>query len=86
MGQPLSTDAVLITYLMEVGWVLHVTDEPKQPPRLVKSVTTGCTTEVQMCDVSTDTVIELQTAKRLKRRKQFTVQRVRTFVYVLRGG
>lgn len=84
MSQELGTEAVLIGYLMEVGWELFVTDDPNQPPKLVKCVTTGNTTEVRTCDVSTDTVIELQTAKRLKKRKQFTSSRVRTFVYVLR--
>lgn len=80
----LGTEAVLICYLMEVGWELFVADDPSQPPKLVKCVTTGNTTEVRTCDVSADTVIELQTAKRLKKRKHFTVQHVRTFVYVLK--
>jgi len=84
MPKPLGTEAVLISYLMEVGWELFVTDDPNQPPKLVKCVTTGNTTGVQTCDVSADTVIELQIAKRLKKRKQFTSQHVRTFVYVLR--
>lgn len=83
MGK-LGTEAVLITYLMEVGWELFVTDDPSQQPKLVKCVTTGNSTHVQTCDVSTDAVIELQTAKLLKKRKHFTVQRVRTYVYVLK--
>lgn len=84
MSDRLSTEAVLITYLMEVGWELFVTDDPNQFPKLVKCVTTGNTTEVRTCDVSVDTVIELQTCKRLKRRKRFTADRVSTFVYVLK--
>lgn len=84
MPQPVSTEATLISYLMEVGWELFVTDDPNQPPKLVKRETTGNTTTVRTCDVSADTVIELQTAKRVKRKKHFTVGRVRTFVYVLK--
>lgn len=84
MMPQLGTEAVLISYLMEVGWELFVTNDPNQPPKLVKCVTTGNTTEVRTCDVGTDTVIELQTAKRLKKRKQFTSCRVKTFVYVLK--
>ncbi len=84
MEKPLDTEATMISYLLEVGWQLYVTDVPGQPPKLVKRVRIGSTTEMRTCDVSVGTVIELQTFGKLKERRQFRVGNVRTYVYVLR--
>lgn len=85
MEEPLDTEATMISYLLEAGWQLYVTDALSQPPKLVKRVRTGSTTEVRTCDVSVGTVIELQTFGKLKERRRFKVGNVRTYVYVLRG-
>ncbi len=85
MSQTLGTEATLISYLMEVGWELHITDNPNLPIKLIKCETEGRVTHVKTCDVSSDTVIELQMAKRLKQKKKFSVQHVRTTVYVLKA-
>lgn len=84
MEKPLDTEATMISYLLEVGWELFVTDAPGQPPKLVKVVRVGNTTEIRTCDVSVGTVIELQTFGKLKEQRQFKVGSVRTYVYVLR--
>ena len=84
MEEPLDTEATMISYLLEAGWQLYVTDVLGQPPKLVKRVRTGSTTEVRTCDVSVGTVIELQTFGKLKERRRFKVGNVRTYVYVLR--
>lgn len=84
MEEPLDTEATMISYLLEAGWQLYVTDTTDQPPKLVKRVRIGNTTEVRTCEVGVGTVIELQTFGKLKERRQFKVGGVRTYVYVLR--
>lgn len=85
MVNELGTEATMVSYLMEVGWELYVTNNPQRPPRLIKRVVTGRVAEVTTCDIAVDTVIELQLADKLVPRKQFSVGRVRTHVYVLKA-
>jgi hypothetical protein len=80
----MSPETTQVAFLMEVGWTLLVPKDPEQPPRLTKAVTTGQTTEVKFVQVSRDTVIELSQLKKLKKRKQFTVQHRTTVVYELK--
>lgn len=80
----MSPETTQVMYLMEVGWSLHVPKNAEIPPSLLKCVTTGQTTEAKQLQVSRDTVIELSQHKKLKKRRQYTVQHMTTVVYELK--
>ncbi len=74
-------ETTMALYLLEVGWELHV---PKNT--LFKQTTNGMTTTVEQCQLSADTVIELQQTGRLKKKRQFTVNHKKTVVYAIKPG
>lgn len=70
-SQALSAEAVQIQYLMEVGWVLHLSDNSTEKPKLFKSTVKGRTTHVEELDITHDAVIDLQNAGMMKVKKRF---------------
>lgn len=79
---PLSSEATMIGYLLEVGWKLHVSSNTVKGHAIFKQERQGeFTTVVKKCDVSVDAVLELQRSGKLKKVKQFTVNHETTAVY-----
>lgn len=79
----MSSEATMAAYLMESGWKLHLSANPKDGHKIFKCETAGSKTTVRSCDISADAVLELQQSGRLKRERQFTVGHKKTTVFVL---
>jgi len=80
-AEALSTEAHMVSMLLGVGWVIHLTDYPALSVKMFKCVTTGNTTAVEQLEVEVDTILELQRAGKLKRHKQFKSQGVTTTIF-----
>ena len=77
----LSSEAMMVGYLMEVGWELHVSSD--QEHGIYKQTKVGRVTRVDSVSVSVDCIMELQQAGMLKKLKQFVVNHKKTTVYGL---
>ena len=82
LALPLSAEATMVGYLLEVGWELHLSAKPEDGHTLYKSTKSGAVTRVEKCAVSADAVLELQQAGRLRKKRQFTVNHKKTTVFV----
>lgn len=64
----LSSEATMARYLMEVGWVLHVVHDEPGNHKLVKvDRGQGSVIRFQECPISADAIIELNSAKLLRK-------------------
>lgn len=83
---PMSSESTMVGYLMEVGWMLHLSSDAKHGHAIFKSTKVGRTTTVDKIPVSADCVLELQQTGRLKKVREFTVNHQKTTVFGLADG
>ena len=76
------TEAWMASYLMEVGWELHVNSNPDVMPALIKGETAGSTTTFTSEPISHDAVIDLLTkSKSVEKRCEFNAGEFRQSIY-----
>ena len=76
------TEAWMASYLMEVGWELHVNSNPEVMPSLIKGETIGSTTTFTSEPISRDAVIDLLTkSNRVEKRCEFETEGFRQSIY-----
>lgn len=75
-------EAWMASYLMEVGWELHVNSNPDVTPSLIKGKTIGNTTTFTSESISHDAVIDLLTkSKSVEKRCEFEAEGFRQSIY-----
>lgn len=75
-------EAWMASYLMEVGWELHVNSNPDVMPALIKGQTVGNTTTFTSEPICHDAVIDLLTkSESVKKRCEFESEGFRQSIY-----
>lgn len=75
-------EAFMASYLMEVGWELHVNSNPEVMPALIKGKTVGDTTTFVSEPICHDAVIDLLTkSKSVQKRCEFEAGNFRQSIY-----
>lgn len=73
----ISHESILVGYLLESGWKLHLSSEGDHA--IFKRTTDG--TKVDRCEVSADAVLELHQSGRLRKQYQLVCNGVTTTVF-----
>ena len=74
-------ESLMVAYLMETGWRLHVSADNSFCPRVIRVVTVGRSTTITMEDVSHDVVIDLVNAELIAQDPEYAHHRNVETVY-----